>query len=565
MSNGELRSNFTPGSTRWAVRRAQWHALGIAVADMDKPKIAVINSSSSLSSCYMHLDGLSAVVQEAIREAGGLPFEVRTAAPSDFITSAGHEGRYLMPTRDLIVNDVEVMVEGAVLDGMVCLSSCDKTTPAHLMAAARLDVPTVLVIGGYQVGGMCAGAFTDIDDVYESVGAAQAGSIDLAQLTAMCGAAISGPGVCAGLGTANSMHIIAEALGMALPGSAPVRADSERMRETARAAGARIVAMVAEGPRPREVITPAAIANAVTVAVAVGASVNVVRHLAAVAVEAELGLDLVEIVEEISERVPQLCAVRPNGPLRTEDLEAAGGAAVLMKRLRTQLATDAITVSGRTIGENLDAAEDGDAEVIRPLEDPISPRGSLAVLRGSIAPDGAIVKRSAVEGGRRSFRGPARVFASEGEAMAALGAGEIAAGDVVVLRGLGPRGGPGTVFAAGFVAALVGSGLTSEVAVVTDGELSGLNRGLTIGQVMPEAAAGGPLAAVVEGDTVSIDLDARRVDLLVSEEELAARLNGLDRTPVRAPRGWLRIYGSLVHPIAEGATIVPRPVGEAEA
>lgn len=553
-----LRSNFEPGTTRWAVRRAQWRALGISEADLTKPKIAVVNSSSGLSSCYMHLDALSAVVQAAIRDAGGLAFEIRTAAPSDFVTSAGREGRYLMPTRDLIVNDIEVMVEGAVLDGMVCLSSCDKTTPAHLMAAGRLDVPTLIVIGGYQVGGRCGGRFVDIDDVYESVGALRAGSLPLAELTRMADCAIGGPGVCAGLGTANSMHMVAEALGMTLPGAAPVRAASGRADALASASGQRIVEMVHERLRPRDIITEAAIENAVTLAAAVGCSVNVVRHLSAIATEAGLDTDVIGCFERLAPEVPLLCAVRPNGPYRTEDLEAAGGARGVIRHLAPLLHGHARTATG-TVADALAASPPPiDTDLIRPLDDPVAPTGGLMIIRGSLAPGGAIIKTAAVATGRRRLAGPARVFANESAAMEALAQGAIRDGDVVVLRGLGPRGGPGTMFAAGFVAALVGAGLSDEVAVVTDGELSGLNRGLTIGQVMPEAADDGPLAIVVEGDEIVIDLDAARIDLAVDSDEVAARFDRLERPTPERVNGWLEIYGSLVQPIAHGATLLPR-------
>jgi dihydroxy-acid dehydratase len=553
-----LRSNFESGTTRWAVRRAQWRALGIGEDQLERPKIAVVNSSSTLSSCYTHLDELSRVVQEAIAAAGGLAFEIRTAAPSDFITSAGHDGRYLMPTRDLVVNDVEVMVEGAQLDGFVCLSSCDKTTPAHLMAAGRLDLPSLVVIGGYQMGGHCAGRFIDIDDVYESIGAYDQGRLSLEDLSLMADSAISGPGVCAGLGTANSMHIVAEALGMTMPGSAPVHAGGARMNELAAEAGRRIVGLIESGLSARQVLTPAALHNAATVAIATGCSVNVVRHLSAVAVEAGLNVDVVALFERLAPGTPLLCAVRPNGDARTEDLEAAGGALAVMRELGDRLDLDAMTVTGAPLGEVLEDAPAPVRPVIRPLGDPVAPSGGLRILRGSLAPDGAIVKMSAVGERSWTFRGPARVFGREGDAMVALAEGSIAEQQVVVLRGLGVQGGPGTMFAAGFVAALVGAGLSSKVAVVTDGELSGLNRGLTVGQVMPEAAAGGPLALVEDGDEIAIDLEACLLDLCVDPKELAERRRRwVPQRKTDVPRGWLRQYEALVQPIAAGATLAP--------
>src|SRR5215475_14879082 len=301
-----LRSNFEPGSTRWAVRRAQWCAMGIQEEDFDKPKIAVVNSSSTLSVCYIHLDEISQIVQKSIREHGGLAFEIRTTAPSDFITSGGLKARYLLPSRDLIVNDIEVMVEGACLDGMVLLSSCDKTTPAHLMAAARLNIPSIVVPCGYQLGGHCGGKEVDIEEVYKAVGTVATGRMTVDELESWTRVAIQGPGVCAGLATANSMHIMAEALGMALPGSTPVRAGSKKLFDDARRAGGRILELISEDLRPRKILTPSALRNAIRVAIAMGASVNVVRHLAAIATEAELDVDVIRLFEELGGDTPQL-------------------------------------------------------------------------------------------------------------------------------------------------------------------------------------------------------------------------------------------------------------------
>jgi dihydroxy-acid dehydratase len=329
-----LRSNFEKGSTRWAVRRAQWFAMGLKEEDFTKPKIAVVNSSSTLSVCYIHLDEVSRVVQDSIQQAGGLSFEIRTAAPSDFITSAGLKGRYLLPTRDLIVNDIEVMVEGACLDGMVLLSSCDKTTPAHLMAAARLNIPSIVVPCGYQMGGHCMGREVDIEEVYKGVGTVATGSMNINELEEWTRVAIKGPGVCAGLATANSMHVLAEALGMALPGTTPIRAGSKRLLNAASQAGERVLGLVNEYLFPRDILSAAAFRNAVTVAVAIGASVNTVRHLAAVATEADLDIDIIRLFEEVEQHIPQITQIKPNGPDRIEALEEAGGTRAVMKQLR---------------------------------------------------------------------------------------------------------------------------------------------------------------------------------------------------------------------------------------
>ncbi|WP_295642355.1 dihydroxy-acid dehydratase [uncultured Methylibium sp.] len=559
MSRKPLRSNFEPGSTRWAVRHAQWTAMGIAEADFDKPKIAVVNTSSGLSVCFQHLDGIAKRVASAIRAAGGLPLEIRTAAPSDFVTSAGRQGRYLMPTRDLIVNDIEVQVEGAELDGMLLLSSCDKTTPAHLMAAGRLDVPSLVLACGYQLGRQCGEHHVDIEEVYKSVGSVKAGQMALGELQDMCRVAIDGPGVCAGLATANSMHCLAEALGMALPGNAPIRADGPRLHALADQAGARIVAMVAEDLRPRAILTPAAFRNAVRFAVATGCSVNVMRHLIAIAIEAECPVDVIAEFERAADLVPMLTRIRPNGPDRIETFEAAGGVRGVQRRLAAVLDLDVQTVTGRPLGAWVDETPEPDARYIRPLAEPFAAEPGLMIIRGSLAPDGALVKLAAVPAAIRRFRGAAKVFEDEAIAIEGLKTGAVRPGQVIVLRMLGPKGGPGTVFAASFMAALVGAGLGSEVAVVTDGELSGLNSGITIGQVMPEAAEGGPLAAVRDDDMITIDLTARRIELEVAAGEIARRLEGFTPPVPTGRYGWLHLYGQLVQPLSQGAVLGRRP------
>ena len=553
----QLRSNFEEGTTRWAVRRAQWIAMGIDEKDFEKPKIAVINSSSSLSVCYAHLDELSIQAQKAIREAGGLPFEVHTVAPSDFVTSAGLKARYLLPSRDLLVNDVEVMVEGACLDGMLMLASCDKTTPGQLMAAARLDIPAIVVPCGYQLGGMCGGREVDIEEVYKGVGTTATGAMSLELLTDWTRCAIKGPGVCAGLATANSMHCMAEALGMALTGSAPIRAGSEKLSENIKRAAKQILALVRDDVRPRSILTREAIENAVRVAIAIGASVNTVRHLCAIAGEAELNLDVIKLFEQNSD-LPLLTQIRPNGPQRIEDLEHAGGVHAVMVRLKDKLHLGVRTVDHATLREGLAAPVEIDAKVIRTLDNPFKKEPGLVILRGNMAPDGAIVKLSAVPESGRLFEGPARIFEDEDKAIHALepdAPNKVKSGDIVILRMMGPRGGPGTVFACSFMAALVGAGHNDDVAVITDGELSGLNRGITVGQVMPEAAEGGPLAVVQEGDRVRIDLHQRKLDILIPESELKARMSAWKK-PVRArKRSWLSIYAQVVQPLSKGAIL----------
>lgn len=562
------RSNFEPGSTRWAVRRAQWRSMGISEKDMHKPKIAVINTSNKLSCCYIHLDEISEIIQKAIYEAGGLPFEVRTVAPSDFVTSAGKKARYLLPTRDLIVNEVECMIEGAVLDGMICLSSCDKTTPAHIMSAVRLNIPTILLTCGYQIGGACSNEkfedqFFDIDDVYEQIGALATGTINIQDLTDMTDVAIQSPGVCAGLGTANSMHIVAEAIGMSLPGNSPIWANGRKVKEYAQAAGEKIVELTEKQILPRTIVTEKAIQNAVMTVLAVGGSVNTVRHLAAIATEAELPIDVIKLYEQYGKDIKLLTSVRPNGPFRTEDLEAAGGTTAVMNQLRDYLNLDALTVTEKTVGENIQNAVIKNDKVIKTLENPVSQRPGVAILRGNIAPDGSIVKLSAVPGELEKFSGPANIYDGEDEAIAALGQGKIHKGDVIVLRNMGPAGGPGTVFACSFVAALNGAGIAEHVAVITDGELSGLNRGIIVGQLMPEAAMGGPLAIVKQGEIIHINFNELTINMAVPQEEINLRLAQWQPKPIELGGGsgtYLSQYAQLVQPIAQGAVLGKRKV-----
>jgi dihydroxy-acid dehydratase len=553
-----LRSNFKPGSTAWAVRRAQWTALGLSEEDFHKPKIAIVNTSSELSICFSHLDGVADRLKGAIRAAGGVPFEVRTTAPSDFIHGAAKGARYILPSRDLIANDIEVGVEGPMLDGMVCLASCDKTTPGQLMAAGRLDIPALFVLCGYQGHGRHNGHEVDIEEVFESVGKVLTSEISLADLTGMADNAIKGPGVCAGMGTANSMHLVCEALGMALPGSAPVRANSSAMFDQVDAVGRRIVAMVDEGLTARRILTREAFINAIILVLAASGSVNCVRHLQAIADEAEVDVDIYHLVDTLGPNVPLLCAIRPNGNARIEDLERSGGARAILKRTEKLLALDALTATGRSWGEELADYQVPEGAIIRQLDDPISTTPALVTLRGSLAPDGSLMKLGTGDSHKLAFRGPARIFDSQEAAIEALG-GEtpIRAGDAVVLRYLGPRGGPGLASASWFVAALNGAGLGDTVAIVTDGQLSGLNRGMAVNQVAPEAFEGGPLALVEDGDAIEIDVSSRSISLLVDEEVLAGRRERLEiKSPARE-RGWLSVFQRLAKPIYRGATLTP--------
>jgi dihydroxy-acid dehydratase len=536
-------------------RRANWKALGLSHEDMEKPKIAVVNSSSELAICYAHLDGIAKIVKDAIRAAGGVPFEVRTAAPSDFITGAGKRGSYILAGRDIIANDIEVQVEAALLDGMICLTSCDKTPPGHLMAAARLDIPTILVIGGYQPAGEIGGEPVDVEDLWGGSIGERFGKAPKFPVADMAENAIMGPGVCAGMATANTMHSVVEALGMCLPGHAPVRANSPKMQANARAAGRRIVEMVREDLKPRQIMTEGAFRNAIATVLAVSGSINAIKHLQATAIEAESGLDIFKLWEEMAD-VPVLSAVRPTGEVRIEQFEDAGGARAVLKRLESRIDTSVMTCTGQTLAENLAGYEIPGPEVIRPIEDPIGPGPAIAILRGSFA-ETAVVRLGIRDGSRpEEFVGPARVFEDTPECMQAIEDGTIQPGDVIVSRNQGLKGGPAMGGGASLVLfALDAAGLAKSTAFVTDGQLSGLClKGLTVAEVAPEAATGGPIGKVRDGDTIRISVANRSIDLDVPAEELARREG--PGYLVEAS-GYLATFRQDVQPMSTGGVLLP--------
>ena len=554
----KLRSNLAPGTPVWAGRRAQWRALGLSDADMEKPKIAVVNSSSELSSCFSHLDGVAVEAKKAIRAAGGLPFEIRTAASSDFVTCAGRGGAYILPTRELIAADIEVQVEGALLDGMLCLASCDKTAPGQMMAAGRLNVPTLIVPCGYQQSGEYKGQHLDIEEVFLKSAYVSSGSVNLTEVTEMADVAVRSPGVCAGMGTANSMHIVAEALGMTLPGAAPVAALSAKMMDDVRAAGSRIVEMVWQDLKPRDILTREAIENAVMVVLALSASINCAKHIQGVASEAGLEVDVYGLFEKYADKVPLLAAIRPNGEGLIEELEAAGGARAVMKQLESVLHKKVLNVSGQTLGEILNGVR-VDEKVIRPLDRPLSTRPTLNIVRGSLLPGGGIVRIGGVGERKLSHRGPANIFHSREQALQAIKKNEIKKGEVVILRGLGVIGGPGMAMTSAVVFALDGAGIVNDVAVITEGQLSGLvNMGLVVGEASPEAAAGGPLALVEKGDLISIDVKKREVNLEVPAAALEARRARMGKFGAQNERGWLSVYQRTVRPVHEGAVLIKK-------
>mgnify|MGYP000998246540 CR=1 FL=1 len=551
----DLRSNFEPGTTRWAVRRTQWKSMGISEEDMEKPKIAVINTSNKLSSCFAHVDKISQAVQNAIKAHGGVPFEVRTVASSDFVTSAGKKARYLMPTRDLIVNEVECMVEGAVLDGIVFLSSCDKTTPAHCMAAARLNIPTVFVSGGPMLAGHVKGCKTSLSSMFEAVGSYAAGKMTEEEVKDFEEHACPTCGSCSGMYTANSMNCLTEALGMGLQGNGTIPAVYSERIKLAKHAGMQVMEMYRRNIRPRDIMTKEAILNALTVDMALGCSTNSMLHLPAIAHEAGVTINL-DIANEISAKTPNLCHLAPAGHTYIEELNEAGGVYAVMNELNKKglLNTDCMTVTGKTVGENIEGCVNKNPEVIRPIENPYSEVGGIAVLRGNLAPDSAVVKRSAVAPEMLNHEGPARVFDCEEDAIAAIKGGKIVAGDVVVIRYEGPKGGPGMREMLNPTSAIAGMGLGSTVALITDGRFSGASRGASIGHVSPEAALGGPIAFVEEGDIISIDIDNHSLNLKVSDEVLAERKKNW--TPKKKEvSGYLARYAALVTSADKGAVL----------
>ncbi|MBS1239792.1 MAG: ilvD 2 [Proteobacteria bacterium] len=538
-------------------RRANWKALGLSQEDMLKPKIAVVNSSSELAICYAHLDGIAKIVKEEIRKAGGIPFEVRTAAPSDFITGAAKAGSYILAGRDIIANDIEVQVEAALLDGMICLTSCDKTPPGHLMAAARLNIPTILVIGGYQQSGEIDGQPVDVEDVWSGQIGERFGAKPKFPVADMAENAIRGPGVCAGMATANTMHCVVEALGMCLPGHAPVRGNSPKMQEGAREAARRIVEMVHEDLKPRDILTEGAFRNAVATVLAVSGSINAIKHLQAVAIEAETGIDIFALWDEMAD-VPVLSAVRPTGEVRIERFEDAGGARAVLKRLETRIDTSVMTCTGRTLRENLENYVIPGPDVIHAIDDPVGEGPAIAILRGNFA-DTAVVRLGIRDGSRpEEFSGPARVFESTAECMQAIEDGVVRKGDVVIARNQGLKGGPAMGGSASVILfALDAAGLAKTTAFVTDGQLSGLClKGLTVAEVSPEAATGGPIGRVRDGDIITISVENRSIDIDVPAKELAARPAAGYRT---SATGYLDTFRHDVRDMSTGGVLVPEP------
>jgi dihydroxy-acid dehydratase len=544
-----------------APHRSLFKAMGYIDAELQRPLIGVASAVSSMVPGHAHLDRLTAAVSTGVTIAGGTPLVFGTIGVCDGI-AMNHEGmRYSLCSRELIADSVEIMARAHALDGLVLVPNCDKIVPGMLMAAARLDLPAIVVSGGPMLAGrhpQRPGADPiDLITVFEAVGAVRAGRMSEAELAGIEEAACPTCGSCAGMFTANSMNCLTEAIGMALPGNGTIPAVMAARLRLAKLSGMQIMQLLAKGITPRRILTAAAFDNALAVDLALGCSTNTVLHLPAIAHEAGVPLEL-ERIDALSRRTPHLCALSPAGRHRIEHLDAAGGVPAVMAELSRAglIHGGCLTASGRSVSEQLAGVTLIDSQVIRTLDNPYHAEGGLAVLQGNLAPDGAVVKRTAVCEAMQRHEGPARVFDGEEAASAAILAGQIRAGDVVVIRYEGPRGGPGMREMLTPTSAIAGMGLDARVALITDGRFSGGTRGAAIGHVSPEAMFGGPIAAVQEGDRILIDIDQRRLELLVPHADIQRRLAAWSPPPPRVTAGYLGRYARQVLSANRGA-IVP--------
>ncbi len=542
---------LTFGDSR-APARAMLRAVGLSEDDLGRAQVGVASSWNEVTPCNLHLNTLAAAAKDGVRQAGAVPLEFGTIAVSDAICM-GHEGmKASLVSREVIADSVELMARAEQFDALVAIAGCDKSLPGMLMACARLDIPASFLYGGTILPGYYEGRQITIQDVFEAVGARSAGEISADELTAIERAACPGAGSCAGMYTANTMASCAETLGMALPGSASPPAVSAARTEAARRTGEAAVSALEHGLTPRKIMTRTAFCNAAAVVMATAGSTNAVLHLLAIAAEAQVEFTLDDF-DAISRRTPHIASMRPAGQFVMSELDKAGGLPVVLRELISAglVDGDAMTVNGRTLGENVSAAAPPDGKVVRSASDPIGAEGGLAILRGSLAPRGAVVKIPGLEGLR--FEGPARVFECEEDCFAAVTGGGVSAGDVVIIRGEGPRGGPGMREMLAVTAAIKGAGLGHDVALVTDGRFSGATFGACVAHVAPEAADGGPIGLVHDGDRVVLDVPARRLDLLIDPAELDRRRAAWQRPAPRYTSGALAKYAALVSGADQGA------------
>lgn len=551
-----MRSDAVFKGTQQAPHRSLFNALGLTEEEMNRPLIGIVSSYNEIVPGHMNIDKLVEAVKLGVAMAGGTPRVFPAIAVCDGI-AMGHTGmKYSLVTRDLIADSTECMALAHQFDGLVMIPNCDKNVPGLLMAAARVNIPTIFVSGGPMLAGKVAGCKTSLSSMFEAVGAYAAGKITEEQFKEYEAKTCPTCGSCSGMYTANSMNCLTEALGMGLRGNGTIPAVYSERIKLAKHAGMQIMELVKKDIKPRDIMTEKAFMNALTVDMALGCSTNSMLHLPAIAREAGVELN-VDIANEISARTPNLCHLAPAGHTYIEELNEAGGVYAVMNELNKKnlLNTDVMTVTGKTMAENIAGCENMNTDVIRPIDNPYSTTGGIAVLKGNLAPDSCVVKRSAVVPEMMVHEGPARVFDCEEDAIAAIKGGKIVAGDVVVIRYEGPKGGPGMREMLNPTSAIAGMGLGSSVALITDGRFSGASRGASIGHVCPEAAVGGPIALVEEGDLIKINIPENRLELAVSDEELAARKAKWQPREPKVTTGYLARYAKMVSDSCKGAVL----------
>lgn len=551
-----MRSDAMKKGLERAPHRSLFKALGLVDEELSRPMIGVVNSFNEIVPGHIHLKEIAEAVKTGVRIAGGTPVEFPAIAVCDGI-AMGHPGmRYSLASRELIADSIEVMAQAHPFDGLVLIPNCDKVVPGMLMAAARLNIPAIVVSGGPMMAGRFEDKDVSVSTLFEAVGAVQAGRMTGEELAELEDNACPGCGSCSGMFTANSMNCLSEALGMALPGNGTIPAVSAARRRLAKTAGMRAVALVQEGLKPRDILTREAFRNGLAVDLALGCSTNTVLHLPAIAHEAGIELDL-GLVNRMSETTPHLCKLSPAGEHHIQDLYTAGGIQAVMKELSQKglINLDIATVSGLTVGQQLDRAAVKDRSVIRSVTEPYNIVGGLVILRGNLAPEGAVVKRAAVAPEMLKHTGPARVFDGEENAIQAIMGGQIKPGDVVVIRYEGPKGGPGMREMLGPTSVLAGMGLDKEVALLTDGRFSGASRGASIGHISPEAAEGGLISVLQDGDIVEIDIPNYRLEIKLSQEEIKERQARWQPPNPNVTSGYLARYARLVTSASKGAVL----------
>jgi len=552
------RSDIIKKGVERAPHRSLLRATGLKDEDFDKPFIAIANSYIDIIPGHVHLDEFGKMIKEEVRKAGGVPFIFNTIGVDDGI-AMGHAGmKYSLPSRELIADSVETVVQAHQFDALICIPNCDKIVPGMIMGALRCNIPTIFISGGPMAAGvMPDGRIVDLISVFEGVGAYTEGQIGLEELAQLERFGCPGCGSCSGMFTANSMNCLSEALGIALPGNGTALACTTEREELARRAARQIMYLLENDIKIRDIVTEEAIDNAFTLDVAMGGSTNTVLHTLAIAREAGIEYDIAR-VDTISRRTPNICKVSPSSPYHMEDVHRAGGISAILKELSRKpglLHTETLTVTGQTLGENIADAEIKDERVIRPLEKAYSEEGGLAILFGNLAPEGAVVKTAGVLPEMMTHTGPARIYESQEEAVAGIMAREVQPGDVVVIRYEGPRGGPGMQEMLSPTSLIMGQGLGSSVALITDGRFSGGTRGACVGHISPEAAAGGPIALIEPGDMITVDIPGRRLVLHVSDEELARRrAHWQPRTRPNLPK-YLSRYAKMVTSGSQGAVL----------